>query len=112
MTTEQEATADSGAMGALIDNATRASALLKTLSNPHRLIALCLLADGEKNVSDLERRLGIRQPTLSQQLSRLRSEGLVTTRREGKEVYYSIASMDTVRIIRVVHDVFCGDEAC
>lgn len=92
----------------LISNAERASAFLKTLANPHRLIVLCLLANGEKNVSELEARLGIRQPTLSQQLARLREEGIVTTRRQGKEVWYSLHSAEAIAIIRTVHEVFCN----
>ncbi|MCB1744910.1 MAG: helix-turn-helix transcriptional regulator [Gammaproteobacteria bacterium] len=89
-------------------NASRASRLLKALANPDRLIVLCNLADGEKCVGDLERILEIRQPTLSQQLARLRADHLVTTRREGKLVYYSLASNEAGEIIALLHRLYCA----
>ena len=66
------------------ENAKRASNFLKALANENRLIILCCLAEGEKNVGELETMLGIRQPSLSQQLARLRSDGLVETRRDSE----------------------------
>lgn len=92
---------------ALMDNAKRASEFLKIMANENRLIILCALAQGEKNVGELEDILGIRQPTLSQQLSRLRSENVVLTRRESKQIYYRIASDEAIELIGLMHDLFC-----
>ncbi|MDH0341930.1 ArsR/SmtB family transcription factor [Chromobacterium haemolyticum] len=92
-------------------NAGRAALLLKGLANEDRLLLLCQLVDGEKSVSELERLTGIRQPSLSQQLGVLRNEGLVATRREGKWVYYSVASADALALLNALHALFCADQA-
>jgi DNA-binding transcriptional ArsR family regulator len=88
--------------------AEKARGLLKVLSNPDRLLLLCKLAQGEQCVSDLERALGIAQPTLSQQLGVLRDEKLVTTRREGKQIYYGIASPEALAVMQVLYEQFCA----
>ncbi len=88
--------------------ATQASGLLKALANPDRLLLLCQLAEGEHCVSELEGLLGILQPTLSQQLGVLRQEGLVTTRREGKQIFYSIASKEALAVMQVLYQQFCA----
>lgn len=88
--------------------ATRASGLLKALANPDRLLLLCQLAQGEHCVSELEGLLGILQPTLSQQLGVLRQEGLVATRREGKQIFYSIASKEALAVMQVLYQQFCA----
>ena len=92
-------------------NATVASAFLKALANPDRLLLLCQLSQGECCVSDLEARVGLRQPSLSQQLTVLRNEALVATRREGKLVYYRIASEDALAIMQVLYRKFCVDKS-
>jgi len=92
----------------MLANAQGAVTFLKSLANENRLMILCCLAQGEKNVSDLEDHLGIRQPTLSQQLARLRTEGLVETRRNAKSVYYSLASDDAKAIIDLLYHLFCS----
>ena len=91
----------------MIDNAKRASDFLKALAHESRLIILCILAQGEKSVSELEQELNLRQPTVSQQLARLRADGLVSTRRDGKVIYYSLASDEARTIIGAIYDVFC-----
>ena len=88
-------------------NAKRASAFLKALAHESRLMILCILAEGEKSVSELEEMLSLRQPTVSQQLARLRADGLVATRRDGKAIYYRLASEDARSIIGAIYDVFC-----
>ncbi|MFA6266171.1 MAG: metalloregulator ArsR/SmtB family transcription factor [Pseudolabrys sp.] len=88
-------------------NAKRASEFLKALAHESRLLMLCILAEGEKSVSELEDLLSLRQPTVSQQLARLRADGLVSTRRDGKTVYYSLASEEARVVIGAVYDVFC-----
>lgn len=87
--------------------ATKASRLLKALANPDRLLLLCQLTQGEHCVSEMEALVGVLQPTLSQQLGVLRQEGLVTTRREGKQIFYSIASKDALTVLQVLYQQFC-----
>lgn len=82
--------------------------LMKVLSNPDRLMLLCQLAQGEHNVGELEAALGIVQPTLSQQLTVLRDEALVSTRREGKNIYYRIDSPQAQAVIRTLYQQFCN----
>lgn len=94
----------------LRDNAAAAGQLLKTLGNPDRLLLLCQLAQGERHVSELEALLGITQPTLSQQLAVLRREGLVDTRREGKQIYYRISSHEALAVIQTLYQLFCAKE--
>src|SRR6267142_7132798 len=88
------------------DKAKRAAEFLKALAHENRLMILCILSQGEKSVSELERMLALRQPTVSQQLARLRADGLVATRRDGKIIYYRLASEETRVIIGAVHEVF------
>ncbi|MGX9080085.1 metalloregulator ArsR/SmtB family transcription factor, partial [Klebsiella pneumoniae] len=88
-------------------NASRAVALLKALANPDRLLLLCQLSQGERNVSELEALLGIQQPTLSQQLAVLRREGLVETRRDGKQIFYRISSPAALAVIETLYRLFC-----
>ncbi|WP_051278999.1 ArsR/SmtB family transcription factor [Chitinilyticum aquatile] len=85
----------------------RACALLKILGNEDRLLLLCQMVDGEKCVSDFEKLLDIRQPTLSQQLGVLRNEGLVNTRRDGKRIFYSIASAEVLQMLNVLYAMYC-----
>lgn len=92
---------------AMQSSAARACGLLKVLGNPDRLILLCQLTEGEYCVSELEAMLGIQQPTLSQQLGVLREEGLVSTRREGKQIYYSIDSREAKAVMGVLYELFC-----
>jgi DNA-binding transcriptional ArsR family regulator len=89
-------------------NADAAGQLLKALSNPDRLLLLCQLSQGERNVSELESVLGIQQPTLSQQLAVLRREGLVETRREGKQIFYRISSPAALAVINTLYQLFCA----
>ncbi|MNR87762.1 Biofilm growth-associated repressor [compost metagenome] len=93
---------------ALQQAASRACGLLKTLSNRDRLLLLCQLCEGEYCVSELEAMTEIRQPTLSQQLTVLREEELVLTRREGKQIYYSMASKEAMAVIAVLYQQFCA----
>lgn len=88
-------------------SATDACRLLKALANPDRLLLLCQLTQGERCVSDMESLLDIRQPTLSQQLSVLREEKLVTTRRDGKQIFYALASKEATAVMAVLYEQFC-----
>ncbi|AUL45708.1 transcriptional regulator [Bordetella trematum] len=93
---------------ALRASADECSALLKALANPDRLLLLCQLLEGERNVGELEAGSGIRQPSLSQQLGVLRDEGLVATRREGKYIYYRMARREITQIMKTLSGLFCG----
>ncbi len=88
-----------------------AGSLLKVLANEDRLLLPCQMVDGEKCVSDLEQMLDIRQPTLSQQLGVLRSEGVVETRRDGKRIYYRLASPEVLHLLNVLYGMFCPVDA-
>ena len=94
----------------LRQSAGQAGQLLKALGNPDRLLLLCQLSQGELSVGELEGILGILQPTLSQQLAVLRREGLVDTRREGKQIYYRISSPQALAVINTLYQLFCGSE--
>lgn len=83
-----------------------ASDLLKALANPNRLSIICLLLEGESSVSEIESELGIRQPTLSQQLGELREAGMVATRRDAKHIYYRVADDRAGRIVKTLREVF------
>ena len=91
----------------LRSSADAACRLMKVMSNPDRLLLLCQLSQGEKRVGELEELVGIAQPTLSQQLGVLREEGLVTTRREGKSIYYGIDSPQAMAVMGVLYSQFC-----
>jgi ArsR family transcriptional regulator len=92
----------------MASNAQNAAAFLKTLAHEGRLMILCHLGSGEKSVGELEGLLQIRQAAVSQMLARLREEGLVLTRREGKTIYYSLANDNTSRVIGLLYDMFCA----
>lgn len=88
----------------------QASQLLKSLSHPDRLLLLCQLTQGEYCVGELETLVGVGQPSLSQQLGILRKDELVATRREGKQIYYSIASEDALAVLQLLYQRFCAKD--
>lgn len=94
-------------LDAMMQNATTATNFLKAIGHEGRLMILCHLVSGEKSVTELEELLSARQAAVSQQLGRLRLEGLVRPRREGKTIYYSLTDDRCKRIISVVYDLFC-----
>lgn len=96
--------------GSMLSKAESASGFLKALSHEGRLMILCHLSTGEKTVTELERLLSSRQAAVSQQLARLRLEGLVSHRREGKAIYYSLADDRARRMIELVYDMFCSPQ--
>jgi DNA-binding transcriptional ArsR family regulator len=89
----------------------RATSVLQALANENRLLLLCEISRAESCVADLEARLAIRQPTLSQQLGILREEGLVATRREGRRIYYRVADAAVLAILDTLYDQFCAPRA-
>ena len=88
-------------------SAEQACKLMKVLSNPDRLMILRQLSKGELRVGEIEEMLGIEQPTLSQQLTVLRDEELVSTRREGKNIYYQVTSPRALAVIGTLYEQFC-----
>lgn len=92
----------------LMDNAQEAANFLKAISHEGRLLILCHLSAGEKSVTELEDLISARQAAVSQQLARLRLEGLVTPRREGKTIYYRLTDDRPRQMIDLVYDMFCG----
>ena len=92
---------------ALIASAQEASGFLKALAHEARLLILCLLIEEEKSVTAIEQILSLRQPAISQQLARLRADGLVETRREGKNIFYSLARPEVREVIGALHQAFC-----
>jgi len=98
-------------IAALHTSASDACAFLKILANEDRLLILCELSQGTRNVGELEDLLGIRQPTLSQQLTVLREENLVATERKGKYIYYSLASPEAIKVMETLNGLFCKDHS-
>lgn len=93
----------------LMLKARKASDFLKALAHENRLVILCLLSERERSVTELEELLALSQATVSQQLARLRYEGLVDTRRDGRQIYYSLPDEATKRFISAIYDKFCRD---
>ena len=92
---------------ALIASAQEASGFLKALAHEARLLILCLVIEKEKSVTEIEEILSLRQPAISQQLARLRADGLVETRRDGKNIFYSLARPEVLEVIGALHRTFC-----
>jgi DNA-binding transcriptional ArsR family regulator len=90
--------------------AEEAAELLKALSNPQRLRVMCLLIDGEKTVGEINAEVELSQSALSQHLAVLREGGLVQTRREAQNVFYSVADGPVQRLMRTLHDIYCPAE--
>jgi DNA-binding transcriptional ArsR family regulator len=96
------------ALDALRQSATKCCALLKAMAQEDRLLLLCQLIEGEHNVGELEAAVGLHQPSLSQHLGVLREEGLVSARREGKYMYYNLASVEVLSIMQTLSKLYCG----
>lgn len=92
----------------MLTQAQAASAFLKAMAHEGRLMILCHLSSGEKSVTELEQLLQSRQAAVSQQLARLRLEGIVSCRREGKTMYYALQDPKAARLIALVYDMFCA----
>ena len=93
----------------MMAKAQEAAGFLKALAHEGRLMILCFLSTGEKTVTELENLLGSRQAAVSQQLARLRLEGLVTCRREGKAIHYALSDERAERVVGLVYEMFCKD---
>jgi DNA-binding transcriptional ArsR family regulator len=89
-------------------HAADAATLMRAFGNESRLMILCTLAEGEHSVGELNEIIPLSQSALSQQLARLRREGLVKTRRESQVIHYSLCDGPADRVINVLHDIFCG----
>ena len=93
----------------LQDKARRASALLKAMSNEHRLLILCQLQNGERSVGELERLIGLSQSALSQHLARLRRDELVRTRRAAQTIFYSLNGVEATEVITTLYRLYCAE---
>lgn len=94
-------------LAALREHAAEAVPMLKLLGNEDRLLLLCSMIEGERSVSDLETMTGISQPTLSQQLGILRKADVVSTRRDGKFIYYRLADERVLHLMQTIHALYC-----
>ncbi len=94
-------------MEALMVQARAASDLLKALSHETRLLIMCLLNEGEMSVNEIEQTIDLPQATVSQQLARLRFDGLVENRRDGRSIYYRIANKEAEAVVESLYDMFC-----
>ena len=93
---------------AMRTHAGEAAQLLRALANDKRLMLLCLLVEGERSVSELNAKVELSQSALSQHLAVLRTDGLVSTRREAQTIYYALADGPAQRIIETLHGIYCG----
>lgn len=84
-----------------------AAAMMRALSHESRLLVLCELVSGERSAGELVATSGLSQSALSQHLAKLREEGLVTTRREGQMIFYSIGDARAEEILEVLHSIYC-----
>lgn len=100
---------DDTQLGDLRDRAGEVAELLRTLAHPMRLMLVCTLVSGEYSVSELEERLDIHQPSLSQQLAVLRDADIVETRREGKQIFYRLTAEKAAQLVGALHTIFCAD---
>lgn len=101
-------TARAPSLSAMAAHAGDAARLLRALANPHRLLVLCVLSEGELAVGELNARVSLSQSALSQHLAVLREDGLVATRRDGQVIYYRLNPGPAPAIIRTLHDLYCG----
>ena len=99
---------DDEQLDAMSEKAKLATSMMKALSHEGRLMILCYLAHGEKSVTELEDILSLRQPAVSQQLARLRAEGIIEARRDGKAIYYRIQDARAQKMLETVYDLYCG----
>lgn len=91
----------------MLESARLTTGFLKSLAHEGRLVMLCRLVEGAATVSELEDFLGMRQAAVSQQLARLRMEGLVAAERDGRTIRYSIADAKAKQVVRLLYDLFC-----
>jgi len=108
---DQPAPYQDAELTAIAERAGEAVVLLKGLANESRLMVMCILAEGELSVSQLNNRLALSQSALSQHLALLREQGLVETRRVGQTIFYSLAESPALAVVRVLHQYFCGSDA-
>lgn len=87
-----------------------AAGLMRSLANPHRLLVLCALSEGEMSVGELNRRVPLSQSALSQHLAVLRKENLVHTRRDAQTIYYAVKEGPAMEIVRLLHHTYCGTD--
>ncbi|MDH3639808.1 MAG: metalloregulator ArsR/SmtB family transcription factor [Gammaproteobacteria bacterium] len=95
-------------MDEMLEHAREVATLLKTIAHEVRLMVLCLLVKGERSVSELNQEIAVSQSALSQHLAVLRRENLVSTRRQAQVIYYSLPDENIMRIMEVLHSIYCA----
>lgn len=105
-----DATGPADDIGKLARNAGAASAFLKAMAHDGRLMILCHLVSGPRTVGELEAAVPFRQAAVSQQLARLRLEGMVEAERDGKHLRYSLSDPRVVKLVGTLHEIFCADD--
>lgn len=111
MTVDLKATMKAGLSPAeMASRAAEVASLLKTLSHPARLMIVCTLVEGAYSVSELEEKVDVHQPHLSQHLTVLRGSGIVETRREGKQIFYRLTEEKAAQLVAALYDIFCVKE--
>ena len=103
------APAPSNVLADLRPRAAEAASLMRLLGNPHRLLILCALVEGERSVSALQARVGLSQSALSQHLARMREAGVVATRREAQQIFYALPPGPVTALMTTLHQLYCGD---
>lgn len=96
-------------LAAMQQNAGQAAALMKSLSNPSRLLVLCALVTREHTVGELEELTGLSQSAISQHLARLRDSGLVSTRRDAQRIFYSLDKPEVKAVLETLHRLYCPE---
>lgn len=97
-------------LSSMREKASEAEQLLNLLANRHRLLVMCQLVEGERSVGQLQENSGLSQSALSQHLAKLREAGLVTARRDGQSIYYSISSKEAEALLGTLYDLYCGPD--
>ena len=110
MTTQDNGTEVQMDIGEIEKSAEDAASLLAVMANSNRLMILCHLMNGEMAVQPLADAVGMTQSALSQQLSKLRALKLVSTRRDGRTIYYSVTSDKVCRVLETLYDIYCAPQ--
>lgn len=94
-------------MKLLIEHSRHAAEMLKGIAHELRLLIICNLSDGEKSVLELAEFLGTSQSNVSQHLAKLRTLGILETRRDANQVFYSVKNPGTLDLIRTIQKAYC-----
>ena len=88
----------------------RAARFLKSLAHRDRLKTLCSLVDQELSVAQIELQVGASQSSVSQHLARLKEEGILSSRRDGRKILYKISDPLVLKLVALLYERFCAEE--